>query len=231
MVFQSSCIKEQKEKNYDYLFTKWAPYVCGTETGPGASPENSFSSGCPWVKNKLTPIDICNKNIIYRDYYEPPATNSRTYEEYKNSEKWTVNSGGVVVKKETGSVYNTYWCECKKNPEIRVVIDHYNHSTYNSWFNFSDPVGEYAKAFPKWFEINDWYEFKYCTQTTKMGEWFDKNYHDIIPIVSLVLQFTGPIGMGVGALLELSDAAKYQSEGNTYAAGLATIFALKIIHS
>jgi len=210
--------ENEKEKNYDYLYTKWAPYVCGTETGPGASPENSFSSGCPWVKDGLTPMDICNKNIIYRDYYEP--------KDRKTGEKWMVNGGGVVVKKETGSVYNTYWCECKKNPEIKVVIDHYGKYAYNSWFNFSDPVGDSAKAFPKWFEINDWYEFKYCTQTTKMGEWFDKNYHDIIPIISLVLQFTGPIGMGIGALLELSDAAKYQSEGNTYAAGLATIFAL-----
>lgn len=244
--------ENEKEKDYNYLFTKWAPYVCGTGGG-GVSTENSFGgasySSCNWVNDGLTPNDICKSQIVDVDYTHPThpdfdstLNNStdtdiklhaiKVNKRRKEGKKRSQNGGGMVVRKDTGNIYNTYWCECKKNIKINVNSKIANSEDTGSYFRLDGPLlfrKNIKPAFPRGLfqlPINDYFNFKYCTATSKAGEWVDKHYHDIIPIVSLVLQFLGPIGIGIGAFLELTDAAKYLEEGNTYAAGLAFIFAI-----
>ena len=231
--------ENEKEKNYDYLFTKWAPYVCGLGGPGGISPDNSFgsfsASRCGWAYNKLSPMKICSTPIIDVEYDSPSynAYGGKSYyakevnKRRKEGKKFTQNGGGVVVKKSTGTVYNTYWCECKKDVEFWALTDYNSNRPTGSYFRLDGPLSfEHATDQPQWTSINSWFDLKRCTSTNKAEEWVDKHYHDIIPIVSFVLSFFFPIGTAIGAALEVTDAAKYQEEGNTYAAGLAFIFAM-----
>jgi hypothetical protein len=232
--------ENEKEKDYDYLYTKWAPYVCGLGGPGGISPDNSFgsfsASRCGWAYNKLSPMKICSTPIIDVEYDSPSynAYGGKSYyakevnKRRKEGKKFTQNGGGVVVKKSTGTVYNTYWCECKKDVEFWALTDYNSNRPTGSYFRLDGPLSfEHATDQPQWTSINSWFDLKRCTSTNKSEEWVDKNYHTIVPIVALALQLLGgPIGIALGTALELSDSFKYQEEGNTYAAGLAFIFAL-----
>ena len=231
--------ENEKEKDYNYLFTKWAPYVCGLGGPDGVSPDNSFgsfsASRCGWAYNKLSPMKICSTPIIDVEYSSPSynAYGGKSYyakevnKRRKEGKKFTQNGGGVVVKKSTGTVNNTYWCECKKDVEFWALTDYNSNTPTGSYFRLDGPLSfEHATDQPQWTSINSWFDLKRCTATNKAEEWVDKHYHDIIPIVSFVLSFFFPIGTAIGAMLEVTDAAKYQEEGNTYAAGLAFVFAM-----
>jgi hypothetical protein len=213
----------REDRDYGYLFEKWAPYVCGTEGAVGVNSENSFGTyqpaSCNWVKDKLTPVDICNSNIYYKDYRKRQTPDNKKYQ---------VNGGGVVVRKESGFINNVYWCECKRNPDFLSYFPDATKRESGSYFDlvnaptFKKTGGHYEQ---QWTDINGWFELKRCTATNKFEEFYDKNSHTIIPIISLALSLFGGIVLIVGSVLEFADALKYKEEGDDYMAGLSFIFA------
>jgi len=225
---------KKEDESYQYLYDKWAPYVCGTGGG-GISPDNSFGAVagyCDWVKNGLTPFDICNSPIVdvkynhpTKDFY-PLNYAQEVNKRRKEGKKYVQTGGGIVVKKEKGYLYNTYWCECKKDVEFYAPTEYNSNLPTGSFFKLDGPLNlKYVTNVPTVTSVNDWFDLKKCTATNKAEEVVDKYFHTVAPFISLVLNFFGPIGMALGAVIEFADGVKYQEEGNTYAAGLSYTFA------